>query len=57
MATMQDLSSRIQYAFGAALEGIGKALVKAGQAIQENTLEQRGEQNEQSNFNRALLRK
>lgn len=45
VAAMQDLSSRIQYAFGAALEGIGKALVKAGHAIQENTLEQGGKQN------------
>ena len=53
VAAMQDLSSRIQYAFGVALEGFGKALMKAGQAMQENTLEQRGEQNEQSNFNRA----
>lgn len=53
-AAMQEFSSRIQYAFGAALEGLGEALIKAGQAMQESTLEQRGEQNEQSNFNRAI---
>ena len=52
VAAMQDLSSRIQYAVGTVVEGIGKGLVKAGQAIQENALEQGG-QNEQSNFNRT----
>ena len=52
-AAMQDLSSRIQYAFGVTLEGLGKALMKAGQTMQENTFEQRGEQNEQSNLNRT----
>ena len=42
---MRDLSSRIQYTFGVTLEGLGKAIMKAGQAMQENTLEQKGEQN------------
>lgn len=54
VAAMQDLSSRIQYAFGVAIEGLGTALMKAGQAMQENTLEQKGKQYEQSNFNRAI---
>lgn len=53
VAAMQDLSSRIQYAFGVAMEGLGTALMKAGQAMQENALEQKGKQYEQSNFNRT----
>ena len=48
---MRDLSGRIQYAVGVISEGLGRALMEAGQAMQENALEQRGEQNEQSNFN------
>ena len=54
VAAMQDLSSRIQYAFGVVMEGLGTALMKAGQAMQENALEQKGKQYEQSNFNRAI---